>query len=33
MVDWAYVDTLSYETVRQTLKKERPHTAPEKDVV
>ena len=33
MVDLAYVDTLSYETVRQTLKKERPQTAPEKDVV
>ena len=33
MIDLAYVDTLSYETVRQTLKKERPQTAPEKDVV
>ena len=33
MVELAYVDTLSYETVRQTLKKERPPTAPEKDVV
>src|SRR3712207_2203059 len=33
MVELAYVDTLSYETVRQTLKKERPQTAPEKDVV
>jgi len=33
MVDLAYVDTLSYETVRQTLKKERPQAAPEKDVV
>src|SRR5919205_2259196 len=33
MVDLAYVDTLSYETVRQTLKKERPPAAPEKDVV
>ena len=33
MVDLAYVDTLSYETVRQTLKKERPQTAPETDVV
>ena len=33
MVDLAYVDTLSYETVRQRLKKERPQTAPEKDVV
>ena len=32
-VDLAYVNTLSYETVRQTLKKERPQTAPEKDVV
>ncbi len=33
MVELAYVDPLSYETVRQTLKKERPHTAPEADVV
>src|SRR3954470_2684096 len=33
MVELAYVDTLSYETVRQTLKKERPPPAPEKDVV
>ena len=33
MIDLAYVDTLSYETVRQTLKKERPQTASEKDVV
>jgi len=33
MVELAYVDTLSYETVRQTLKKERPQTAPEKDAV
>ena len=33
MVELAYVDRLSYETVRQTLKKERPQTAPEKDVV
>ena len=33
MVELAYVDTLSYETVRQTLKKERPATAPKKDVV
>jgi transposase len=33
MVELAYVDTLSYETVRQTLKKERPQTAPQKDVV
>ena len=33
MVELAYVDTLSHETVRQTLKKERPPTAPEKDVV
>ena len=33
MVELAYVDTLSYETVRQTLKKERPQTASEKDVV
>jgi transposase len=33
MVELAYVDTLSYETVRQTLKKERPAAAPEKDVV
>ena len=33
MVELAYVDTLSHETVRQTLKKERPPTAPEADVV
>src|SRR3712207_7552384 len=33
MVELAYVDTLSYETVRQTLKKERPPAAPETDVV
>src|ERR671920_1962087 len=33
MVDLAYVDTLSYETVRQTLKKECPATTPKKDVV
>ena len=33
MVELAYVDRLSYETGRQTLKKERPQTAPEKDVV
>ena len=33
MVELAEVDTLSYETVRQTLKKERPPAAPEKDVV
>jgi len=33
MVELAYVDTLSHETVRQTLKKERPPAAPEKDVV
>ena len=33
MVELADVDTLSYETVRQTLKQERPPTAPEKDVV
>ena len=33
MVELAHVDTLSYETVRQTLKKERPQAAPEKDVV
>ena len=33
MVELAYVDTLSDETVRQTLKKERPATAPKKDVV
>ena len=33
MVELASVDTLSYETVRQTLKKERPQAAPEKDVV
>jgi transposase len=33
MVELAHVDTLSYETVRQTLKKERPPTAPQADVV
>ena len=33
MVELAYVDTLSYETVRQTLKKERPPAAPKTDVV
>jgi transposase len=33
MVELSYVDALSYETVRQTLKKERPQTTPEKDVV
>ena len=33
MVELAYVDTLSYETVLQTLKKERPPTAPQEDVV
>ena len=33
MVELAYVDTLSYETVRQTLKKERAQTASEADVV
>ena len=33
MVELAYVDRLSHETVRQTLKKERPQTAPEADVV
>jgi hypothetical protein len=33
MVELAYVDTLSYETVRQTLKKERPPTSPQADVV
>jgi transposase len=33
MVEMAYVDTLSYETVRQTLKKERAQTAPQADVV
>jgi len=33
MVELADVDTLSYETVRQTLKQERPPAAPEKDVV
>ena len=33
MVELAYVDTLSYETVRQTLKKERPETAPQAHVV
>ena len=33
MVELAYVDTLSYETVRQTLKKERAQAAFEADVV
>ena len=33
MVELAYVDTLSYETVRQTLKKERPAATPQADVV
>jgi transposase len=33
MVELAYVDTLSYETVRQTLKKERAQTASEADGV
>ena len=33
MVELSYVDALSYETVRQTLKKERPQTAPKKGVV
>src|SRR3954471_24830641 len=33
MVELAYVDTLSYETVRQTLKKERPSSAPQAHVV
>ena len=33
MVELACVDTLSYETVRQTLKKERPPTASEADLV
>ena len=33
MVELAYVDRLSYETVRQTLKKERAQTASEADVV
>jgi transposase len=33
MVELACVDTLSYETVRQILKKERPPTAPQADVV
>jgi transposase len=33
MVELAYVGTLSYETVRQTLKKERPQTAPQADGV
>src|SRR4051794_35778033 len=33
MVELAYVDRLSYETVRQTLKKERPPAAPKTDVV
>ncbi len=33
MVELTYVDTLSHETVRQALKKERPQAASEKDVV
>ncbi len=33
MVELAYVDRLSHETVRQTLKKERAQTASEADVV
>jgi transposase len=33
MVELAYVDTLSHETVRQTLKKERPPAAPQAHVV
>ena len=33
MVELAYVDRLSYETVRQTLKKERPPAAPQAHVV
>ena len=33
MVELAYVDRLSFETVRQTLKKERAQTASEADVV
>jgi transposase len=33
MVELAYVDALSYETVRQTLKKERPPAASKTDVV
>ena len=33
MVELAYVDALSHETVRQTLKKERAQTASEADVV
>ena len=33
MVELAHVDALSYETVRQTLKKERAQTASEADVV
>ncbi len=33
MVKLAYVNSLSYETVRQTLKKERAQTASEADVV
>ncbi len=33
MVELAYVDSVSYETVRQTLKKERAQTASEADVV
>ena len=33
MVDLAHVDALSYETVRRTLKKERPQAAPAQNVV
>jgi transposase len=33
LAELAYVDTLSYETVRQTLKKECPPAAPQADVV
>ena len=33
MVELAYVESVSYETVRQTLKKERAQTASEADVV
>jgi transposase len=33
MVELAYVDSVSYETVRQTLKKERAQTASEAEVV
>ena len=33
MVELAYVDSVSYETVRQTLKKERPQATSETDVV